>query len=162
MATKEQKLKGITNHDFGLARQQKRLFIGIDPGVRTGVCAYKAGHIWVPFTGGIIESIMDVVEMHKSELQATGRGAVVIIEDARLRKKFNRGQEGLQGAGSVKRDSAIWCEAMVHFGIEFYRKAPAGTSNKIASDEGLFAKITGITHSASIHARCAAMIVHGL
>lgn len=79
--------------------ESKPLFIGIDPGVQTGIGIWDKPNKFLMFskTTNIIKA-MGYVMIHREFIQ------MVRIEDARLRKWFgNSGREKLQGVGSIKR-----------------------------------------------------------
>ena len=83
--------------------------IGIDTGTHTGVAIYET-------ISKRIERL-ETLPIHKAMalVLATAlenpNDTHVYFEDARLRKWFGRsGREQLQGAGSIKRDCAIWEE----------------------------------------------------
>ena len=63
----------------------------------------------------------------------------------------------LMGAGSVKRDSAIWREFCSFWGIPYVAVAPRAGMTKW--DAKYFAKVTGWTGRTSEHARDAALLV---
>jgi len=82
------------------------VMIGIDPGTHTGLAIKYDGNIQVIKTMSIIEAIETVNEW----CQYHGKHNVLIrIEDARQRQFFgNSGPEKWKGAGSIRRDCAIW------------------------------------------------------
>lgn len=135
-------------------------YFGIDPGVKTGVAEWCNGqlvNVQTLSVIGALERVMDVVRMMKG----CGVEIKIFIEDARKRKWIapKAGKERLQGVGSVKRDSKIWQEFCVHYGIDFELVAPKNNKTKTSRD--LFKKITGYTGRTSEHARDAVMLVWG-
>lgn len=152
-------MKGVGNDVLMKARMEKWFFVGIDPGVRTGCCFYEKGHLYVPFTGSIIE-VINAVRTKHLEIHAKGEHMLVIIEDARKRKTVPKGADRLQGAGSVKRDSAIWAEVCEYYQIPFYLKPPVGVLNAVTLPR--FQQMTGIKYDVSKHAISAAMLVYDL
>lgn len=129
------------------------IYIGIDPGVKTGICVMEDGAIVYIDTMGIIEAIGIVHHYDKKDV------ITLVIEDARQRKWFNGGRERLQGVGSVKRDCQIWEEYCNGYGINLIKVAPKNNKTKLTPEA--FEKITGYTKRTSNHARDAAMLVWG-
>ena len=132
--------------------------IGIDTGTHTGVAIYET-------ISKRIERL-ETLPIHKAMalVLATAlenpNDTHVYFEDARLRKWFGRsGREQLQGAGSVKRDCAIWEEYLKDYKITLTPIAPKNNITKLTAD--YFAKVTGWTARTSEHARDAAMLVFG-
>ena len=143
--------------------------IGIDPGTKTGVAVWnvKTQKFHFVFTYTIFEALIFV----ENWIVKTEGSTLVVIEDARKRFKIPE-KDGkpdvsrLQGAGSVKRDSAIWQEACeywkMNFGAEkfnFKMVAPNGKTNSLAKDKELSSRNLGLTYGTTEHARCAAFLV---
>ena len=129
------------------------IYIGIDPGVNTGVAVWDSTvkKFLSIETMAILEAISKV---------NVYRDAVIIIEDARQRKWFgNSGKERLQGAGSIKRDCQIWQEFLESNEITHYWVAPK--NNKTKLDAMQFKQITGYVERTNVHGRDAAMLVYG-
>lgn len=127
------------------------IYIGIDPGTKTGIAVWDsaAKRFHAIFTLTIFDAINYVKEWHHSN-------STIIMEDARLRKWFgNSGREKLQGAGSVKRDCAIWEEVFPNI----VKVAPK--NNKTKLDQAAFERLTGWKGRTSVHGRDAAMLVFG-
>ena len=137
------------------------ILAGIDTGVHTGVALWDTGKrkLIALHTFGIIDA-MDFVEN-----TATSEGVTVFLEDARLRKwipkeaNLRQFKGRAMGAGSVKRDAAIWEEFLRKRGIPYHLVAPRHNRTKLTSDA--FARLTGWTLRTSSHARDAAMLVFG-
>lgn len=137
------------------------LLAGIDTGVHTGVALWDTVRrkLVQLHTLGIIDA-MDLVWD-----TATSEGVTVFLEDARLRKWIPREKSLSQfkgramGAGSVKRDAAIWEEFLTKRGIPFHLIPPERNRTKLTSDA--FARLTGWKGRTSSHARDAAMLVFG-
>lgn len=132
--------------------------IGIDTGTHTGVAIYET------FSKTIER--LETLPIHKAMalVLATAldnpNDTHVYFEDARLRKWFGRsGREQLQGAGSVKRDCAIWEDYLTDYKIPFTAIPPCQNTTKLPAD--YFAKLTEWTARCSEHARDAAMLVFG-
>ena len=134
------------------------LIVGIDPGVNTGLALYAPllKRYEAVKTLGAIEAMLTV-----QRLAIEGRIKLVVIEDARLRKWFGtKGREALQGAGSIKRECAIWIDWLNHNAIPHRVVSPQGKGAKVNAER--FAKLTGWTQRTSEHARDAAMLVFGV
>lgn len=137
--------------------------IGIDPGVKTGLCVWstKAKRIEQLLTLSIHQA-MDVVKTWK---EFPG-DIFVRVEDARLRtwiprqKNEKAERDRREGAGSVKRDSKIWEDFLTDMSIPFEMVAPKNNKTKV--DEAYFKKLTGWTKQTSEHARDSAFLVIGL
>lgn len=128
-------------------------YIGIDPGVNTGLA------VWMGRKYGFIKietlTITKAISMVKA---LAGHGVKVIVEDARLRKKFGPlAAVKQQGAGSIKRDSRIWEDFLKEEGIEYQMVHPKNTKLR----EDIFMRTTGYKKKTSEHGRDAAMIVYG-
>ncbi len=144
-------------------------YIGIDPGVNTGIAiwATSTNDFRFAHTYGAYIAMLEVSRFVKD----CAGTVCLVFEDARKRKALPKDGFGnfdanrLQGAGSVKRDSAIWqecCEFLAHQypdRFTWIAVAPNGKSNALAKNDRLFQSNTGIVYRTSIHARCAAMLV---
>jgi len=135
--------------------------IGIDPGTHTGLAIYRDGELirCASPAPGIIEAIEIVTEVCRSE---PGR-VLVVYEDARLIGGIGGAQRGskadlarLQGAGSVKRDCAIWAELVERLGVPYRQVSPKGKGAKL--DAGQFEALTGWSAPTNQHGRDAAII----
>lgn len=137
------------------------IFIGIDPGIKTGVAIYsrKEKKIISVSTEKIhkaMEAISLILKIHhKTRI-------LVRVEDARLRKFIpkEKGREVLQGVGSVKRDSQIWEGFLEDLDIDYELMAPAAGRTKWSPE--YFQKVTGYLDKTSNHGRDAAALVYGL
>ena len=98
-------------------------------------------------------------------LDVTDGPVKVYFEDARQRKWLPKDTSSseyrghLMGAGSVKRDSVIWQDALTDWGIPFEMVPPRAGATKWDADT--FARITGYKGRTSNHARDAALLVYG-
>ena len=131
-----------------------KYFIGIDPGVTTGLCVWHKQGKCFPFIGSL--SIYEAME----EVKKYAGESFIRVEDARLRKWFgNRSEFKKQGAGSVKRDCKIWEEFLTKIGADFEMIHPRKglTKHNAAS----FTRLTGYAGRTSSHARDAALLVYG-
>jgi hypothetical protein len=132
----------------------KRITIGIDPGVNTGIAVAVDGVLERVETCRFWEAHCLIMALH------AGPDAVeLVIEDPRGQRvapsQYNSAR--LRGVGSVERDAKLWIEYAEHYGIP-YRAVKPGKLRKI--DAATFAKLTGWTGRTSEHARAAAMMVH--
>lgn len=142
----------------------RELYIGIDPGVNTGFAVWnKAEQKLEMLDTMTITQAMKTVEDFNGVLDEetdTEYKVVVFMEDARQRNWFgNAGREKLQGAGSVKRDCAIWETFCQEADIELRKIAPKNNYTKLSAEQ--FRKLTGWKGRTSEHARDAAMLVFG-
>lgn len=136
------------------------IYIGIDPGTKTGIAVWDkyANNFRKIETTGIVRAMMDIYDLH--DYEASGL-IEVVIEDARKRKWFgNSGREKLQGAGSIKRDCAIWEEFCKEIGVQYRFVAPKDIRTKLKSDS--FKNITKWNGKTDQHGRDAAMLVYGI
>jgi len=134
---------------------KKHYLIGIDPGTKTGFAIWnaKAQEFTQVETRNIVSAMQQIRFIVNDKV-------VVFFEDARLRKFFgNSGRERLQGAGSIKRDSAIWEEFCKYYDIEYQAVAPKNNITKTKAD--YFKKLTGWDGRTSEHSRDAGMLVFG-
>ena len=150
-------------------RQTTKLFpmsktvIGIDPGTHTGLAVWN-GSTFTEVTSLPLHAALLRVKELNTRLGFKGNGVVVVFEDARLRKWYGtasarQDRARLQGAGSVKRDCAIWEEALTDWGIQFAKVAPKNNYTKMTAEA--FARLTGWTERTNEHGRDAAMLVWG-
>ena len=134
----------------------KDLYIGIDPGVKTGFAIWDAyNEVFTEIaTVGIIKA-MEVV----SQLHSDGKIIEVRLEDARM-VKYKTNPAAAQGAGSVKRDCKVWEEFFNHIGVDYVLRRPDKKISKL--DAKAFQMITKHSARTSNHARDAAMLVYKL
>jgi len=145
--------------------------IGIDPGTHTGVAIWNTerGKFIHYSTGTIYEQLRNVEAFIKDH-SWMDTPSQLVFEDARKRKKVPTDAQGnydtsrLQGAGSVKRDSAIWqecCEAWAKKYNNFTWRgvAPNGKTNSLAKNKEAAKRNLEITGQVSEHALCAAFLV---
>lgn len=141
--------------------QQPDILIGIDTGTHTGVAVWdsRARKFLKLLTVPIHKAWAFVIDQHARY----GDRLFVIFEDARQRSWYGsdsgRVAAKLQGAGSVKRDAAIWEDFLTDYGIAFRAVPPVRGATKLDGD--YFARLTGWTEKTSNHARDAAMLVFG-
>lgn len=132
--------------------------IGIDPGVHTGVAVYIDGKLHRCESMGAHEAWALV-----RGLAECGPPVMVVFEDARLIGGIGGAKVGskeaaarAQGAGSVKRDCALWAELLEELGCPYRSISPKAKGAKVGAEE--FARITGWSWRTNCHGRDAAMI----
>ena len=141
------------------------IWISIDPGSHTGLAVWDgATRRFTEITALPIHAAMEKVKNLAAFYSFKNYGVTVVFEDARLRKWYGKNTAAkdrarLQGAGSVKRDSAIWEDALKDWGIDYRKVAPKNNLTKL-SDEA-FRRLTGWTQRTNEHGRDAAMLVFG-
>ncbi len=142
-------------------------YIGIDPGVNTGVAVWdNKQHTFLQIKTVKIHEAMELVKDMKLIAATDQTKLIVRVEDARKRKWFEKkysrkGEEEnvLQGAGSIKRDSRIWEDFLTDYHVEFQMVAPKGGMTKYTAER--FQALTGWKGRTNEHNRDAAMLVFG-
>lgn len=133
--------------------------IGIDTGKHTGFAVWDTEKRKLDF--------VDTIPIHEALLRIWSQrhaNVEVYFEDARQRKWYGtrtakEDRDKLQGAGSVKRDSTIWEDALTDWGIPFHSVAPKHNTTKMTPE--FFRALTGWKGRTSEHSRDAAMLVFG-
>lgn len=136
--------------------EKKQYAIGIDCGTNTGLAIYDVqAKKLVQCSTLKIHRAMEVIINYREHK------IIVFVEDARL-AVFGRSNDynRAQGAGSVKRDAAIWEDFLTDLGVEFQMKRPNKKITKLGKYE--FEKITGYKGLTSSHSRDAGMMVFGM
>lgn len=136
-----------------------KILIGIDPGVKTGLAVWDAATQKI--TALRCDGIITAMKFLTLALSAYNQDALVVyIENPNLRKWYGpRASQKQQGAGSIKRDYAIWLEFLQHHGIAYQEVAPKNVLTKL--DAKTFASLTGWQGKTNEHSRDAAMLVYG-
>ncbi len=131
---------------------EHKTIVGIDPGVKTGICIITVGKI-------VLIDTVTAVEAENHILMIPDRMSVfVLFEDCRLRAwKGKKGKEALKGVGSVERDCKRWAEFLDYHGIQGKACHPTEGKTKLSAEQ--FSIITGYKGRTSEHARDAAMLV---
>ena len=139
------------------------IYIGIDPGVNTGLAAWDTEkHMFRMVSTCSILQAMFCVRLVRDQFE---QPVHVIFEDARQRKYLPRERNmseyrgKLMGAGSIKRDCEIWEEFCRENGFEYTAIPPRKGATKW--DAETFARVTGWEGRTSNHARDAALLVFG-
>lgn len=138
------------------------IIVGIDPGVHTGLAVWdSSSRQFVDIqTFGIVEAMR-----YLHDFQSTRQIGLLVFEDARQRKWIPREKDIAQlkgramGAGSVKRDCAIWEEWCKAYRIDYVCPPPRKGLTKLT--DTYFRGITGYDRRTSEHGRDAAMLVFG-
>lgn len=138
-------------------KKESLISIGIDPGTKTGYAAFSHD------TGKLVD--VKTLKIHQAlsytlSYLMSGRNIEIIIENPNtwIHFKGNKTSDAKkQGAGSIKRDYAIWRDFCEDWKIPMRGVKLQGTLKKI--DEKLFRKITSWDERTSEHARDAAMLV---
>lgn len=133
--------------------------VGIDTGKHTGFAVWDTEKRQLDF--------VDTIPIHEALLRIWSQrhaNVEVYFEDARQRKWYGtrtakEDRNKLQGAGSVKRDSTIWEDALKDWGIPFHAVAPKHNTTKMTPE--FFRALTGWKGRTSEHSRDAAMLVFG-
>lgn len=133
-----------------------RYTIGIDPGTHTGVA------VWNNATKELMS--VETMKIHEAiEMLMVLRGKAqfdVVIEDPNTWVPFKSNADArvkAQGAGSVKRDFAIWRDFCNDYQIPMRKVRLQGTLKKMEAK--YFHKLTGYVGKTSQHGRDAAMLV---
>lgn len=136
------------------------ILVGIDTGKHTGFAVWDTEKRKLDF--------VDTIPIHEALLRIWSQRHAkveVYFEDARQRVWIPRERDMRQvkgramGAGSVKRDSTIWQDALTDWGIPFHAVAPKHNTTKVTPE--YFRALTGWKGRTSEHARDAAMLVFG-
>ncbi len=131
--------------------------VGIDPGVHTGFAVWdiEARKLLAVLSLSIHVALARVLEINRS-----GDLSHVVFEDARLRTYFgDSGRERWMGAGSVRRDSQIWAEALADAGITNRAVSPKDKGAKYSAEA--FRRLTGWQEKTNEHGRDAAILIYG-
>jgi hypothetical protein len=135
------------------------LHIGIDPGTKTGIAIIRNGDYIEMGTTSILKALDRVKYLNAIKDNAIPK-VILYVENPNLRKFFgNTGREVLQGAGSIKRDFAIWKEFSKQYGIEMVEIAPQFVGSSF-DNQNIFQSATGWQAKESKHARDAAKIIY--
>ena len=135
-----------------------KYIIGIDPGTKTGLAVWNTEEY--RFVKIETMKIHDAFEEVEFWMTYGWNSILVRFEDARLRKWFgNKGKEAAQGAGSIKRDCAIWEDFLRDNDIDFQLVAPKDIKTKMTA--AAFRNLTGWKGVTNEHGRDAAMLVFG-
>lgn len=132
------------------------IFIGIDPGVHTGLAVYDRATRKLLLVEGMLA--VEAEEFIRNETRAIH----VYVEDTRTLRLPERLQSSgrLKGAGSVHRDMSRWEEFLQHHKVPH---SMCGLSPKMfrQGDDEWFRRLTGWDKRTNEHGRAAAGLVWG-
>ncbi len=142
-------------------------YIGIDCGVKTGLCIYYKPTMTIcKLTSGTLVEIMFSLLYPSIYWERINVGQVFFrIEDARLRKwipkqKTETAERGRrEGAGYVKAHCAVWEDFCKVVGIPYELVPPKNNKTKVSAE--YFRMLTGYSERTNEHERDAAMLVIG-
>lgn len=141
-------------------------YIGIDPGVETGICVWASKEKTILcLDSDKIHKVMKLITHMRDMCIQGGFTMLVRLEDARLRKyipwqkteKAERGRR--EGAGSVKRSCQILEDFCSDEGINIELVAPKNNITKMDADR--FKQWTGWKGRTNEHSRDSAGLVYG-
>lgn len=143
-------------------RNKYRYYIGIDPGTNTGLAIWdRKEKKYMLVTTTKIHNALQIVLNHVEYNYLEDDRYFVVVEDARKRKFF-KGEDMAakqQGAGSIKRDCAIWEDFLESFGhLDYEMRVPRNTK----WTEEYFKMVTKWKGRTSNHARDAASLIFQL
>jgi len=138
------------------------IMVGIDPGVHTGLAVWDSSsrQLLDIRCSGIVEAMRYLHQLKEER----GIG-LLVFEDARQRKWIPREKDlkefkgRAMGAGSVKRDCAIWQEWCETYKVDYVKTPPKAGMTKLT--DRMFCGITGYDRRTNNHGRDAAMLVFG-
>ena len=138
------------------------IVIGIDPGQHTGLAVWDTtNRQFLDIRCCNIVAAMDYL----NDIRKARGIFLVVFEDARKRKWIPRERDIRQlkgramGAGSVKRDCAIWEEWCMARNVQYIAASPKQGMTKLT--DAYFRGITGYDRRTNEHGRDAAMLVFG-
>ena len=138
------------------------IVVGIDPGVNTGLA------VWDTSARQFLDiKCFNIVGAMRylGQLREEHNIGLIVFEDARKRKWIPREKDlgefkgRAMGAGSVKRDCAIWEEWCRAYEIDFVATPPRQGMTKWT--DIAFRGVTGYDRRTNNHGRDAAMLVFG-
>jgi hypothetical protein len=150
----------MTNTEKHLRAQRDssvRFFVGIDPGVNTGLAIFdrKAKKF-------ITLETLTAVKAENYLLNMEPEQTFFVVEDARLnvRKKDHTSMPQAVGAGSIRRDSQRWEEWLSFYGFSFIMIRKRKTYDRFIKDAKAFNGLTGHEGRTSEHARVAGIMAY--
>lgn len=135
--------------------------LALDPGTHTGWALWDTDRF--EFHDVCSMAVHHAIWMLDSMKDLGTAPALVIFEDARLRKYFAQadkdearaGAARREGAGAAKRDATIWDDYLTDVGIPFLKRKPMGT--KRSAEE--FRRLSKWDKPTNEHGRDAGMLV---
>ncbi len=132
------------------------IYIGIDPGVKTGFALIDDGKYKNISTYSILEAIGVINHV---ALTCPSDTIILYVENPNLRIYFgDSSREVLQGAGSIKRDYSIWKEFAKENELQMIDVHPKNVGS-IFDNVTVFKSATGWKDRTSQHARDAARMI---
>jgi len=128
------------------------LYIGIDPGTMTGLAEIVDGQYRLITQMNIIRAMNHIRITHELDIW----DIKLHVENPHKRTYYKKGTE--QGAGSIKRDYAIWVDFAIEHNIPLFPISPAEIGSSF-NNEKVFHSATGYTKKCGKHARDAAKII---
>ncbi len=145
--------------EIAMIEDDSVILFGIDPGTKTGMAIWSATEKrYIEISTGTIHKAIGNLMLYAHLLHPDQ--IRVYVENPNTWTPFKRSEKNaskIQGAGSVKRDYAIWKEVCDDLGVQMIGTSIRGTAKKI--DPKIFTHITGWQGRTSQHARDAAMLV---
>jgi len=137
-----------------------RFIIGIDPGTNTGLAIWDRQTNDFYFVGTLqIHDALHYIRV-KHDYDYFQKNCLIRCENPNTWRPFGKQDKSdrskLQGAGSVKRDFAIWQDFAKGIGIPFESVNLQSSMKKLKAER--FEQITGYNKRTSEHARDAAML----
>jgi len=135
--------------------------IGIDPGTKTGLAIWnKTRKTFEAIETMKIHEALAVVESFCLYAEAANSQVIIYIENPNTWRGWGSRTEGTakaQGAGSIKRDYAIWKDFCEAIRVEMIPVKLQGTLKKLPADK--FKQLTGFGGKTTEHGRDAACMV---
>jgi hypothetical protein len=133
------------------------LYVGIDPGTETGWAIWDRDQkrLTDMRTMTCVEAMVQVAMMHRA-----GSLGLVVFEDSNLHGRRDKSPGAAMGAGSIRRECAIWREWLEIHQIPYRAVSARQKGAKLSAEQ--FVKLTGKAGRTSQHARDAAMMVWGM
>ena len=137
------------------------IYIGIDTGTHTGFAVWDSKQKRLLDLETLpIHRALERVHDFNLIAETMGTFIHVVFEDARLRRWYSGDATAkMQGAGSIKRDAAIWEDFLTDYKYDFTMVVPQKGMTKM--NEEYFKTLTGWNGRTSNHARDAALLVIG-
>lgn len=135
----------------------QKIYIGIDPGVKTGFAVSIDKCLTEVITLDIDTAKQRVLDVFNNHPEAA---ISLRIENPNLRKWYGANANAKkQGAGSIKRDYSIWKKFLNHHAIPYQEVNPKTIKTKLSAQS--FASLTKWNGRTSEHSRDAAMMIFG-
>ena len=134
---------------------KRKYYVGIDPGVNTGVAIVHDG-AYISISTMTITKAMQMLYL----ILMDGAEIELYVEDPNKRKWYgHKSNVKQQGAGSIKRDYSIWSVWAKENNVKLHPVAPKDVGS-LFDNEVLFKEATKWVKKCSVHARDAARMVY--